>query len=48
MALENGFIPVGMEQFLGASDDQWTVITKVIESDFYLIIVGGRYGSWIH
>ena len=46
MALENGFIPVGMEQFHGAPADQWTVITKIIdECDFYLLIVGGRYGS---
>lgn len=46
VALENGFIPVGMEQFHGAPADQWTVITKVIdECDFYLLIVGGRYGS---
>lgn len=46
VALENGFIPVGMEQFHGAPADQWTVITKVIdECDFYLLVVGGRYGS---
>ena len=46
VALENGFIPVGMEQFHGAPADQWTVITKIIdECDFYLLIVGGRYGS---
>ena len=46
VALENGFIPVGMEQFHGAPADQWTVITKVIDGcDFYLLIVGGRYGS---
>ena len=46
VALENGFIPVGMEQFHGAPADQWTVITKIIdECDFYLLIIGGRYGS---
>jgi len=46
VALENGFIPVGMEQFHGAPADQWTVITKIIDDcDFYLLIVGGRYGS---
>ena len=46
VALENGFIPVGMEQFHGAPTDQWSVITKMIdESDFYLLIIGGRYGS---
>ena len=42
VALENGFIPVGMEQFHGAPADQWTVITKFIdECDFYMLIVGG-------
>ena len=46
VALENGYIPMGMEQFHGAPADQWTVITKYIdESDFYLLMVGGRYGS---
>lgn len=46
VALENGFIPVGMEQFHGAPTGQWTVITKFIdECDFYLLVVGGRYGS---
>ena len=46
VALENSFIPVGMEQFHGAPAEQWIVITKFIdECDFYLIIVGGRYGS---
>lgn len=46
VALENGFIPVGMEQFHGAPADQWTVITKIIDDcDFYLLLIGGRYGS---
>lgn len=46
VALENGFIPVGMEQFHGAPAGQWTVITKIIdECDFYLLVIGGRYGS---
>lgn len=46
VALENGYIPMGMEQFHGAPADQWTVITKYIdECDFYLLMVGGRYGS---
>lgn len=46
VALENGFIPVGMEQFHGAPASQWMVITKYIdECDFYLLVVGGRYGS---
>ena len=46
VALDNGFIPVGMEQFHGAPTDQWTVIKKFIdECDFYLLVIGGRYGS---
>ena len=46
VALDNGFIPVGMEQFHGAPADQWTVITKFIDDcDFYLLVIGGRYGS---
>ena len=46
VALENGYIPVGMEQFHGAPVDQWSVITKMIdECDFYMLVVGGRYGS---
>lgn len=46
VALENNFIPVGMEQFHAAPTSQWNVITKMIdECDYYLLIVGGRYGS---
>lgn len=46
VALENNFIPVGMEQFHAAPTSQWTVITKMIdECDFYLLVIGGRYGS---
>ena len=46
VALENNFIPVGMEQFHAAPASQWDVITKMInECDCYLLIVGGRYGS---
>lgn len=46
VALENNFIPVGMEQFHAAPTDQWNVITKMIdECDFYLLVIGGRYGS---
>lgn len=46
VALENNFIPVGMEQFHAAPASQWDVITKMInECDFYLLIIGGRYGS---
>lgn len=46
VALENNFIPVGMEQFHAAPADQWTVIKKMIdECDFYLLVIGSRYGS---
>ena len=46
VALENDFIPVGMEQFHAAPVDQWSIITKMIdECDFYLLIIGGCYGS---
>lgn len=46
VALENNFIPVGMEQFHAAPTNQWNVITKMIdECDIYLIVIGGRYGS---
>ena len=46
VALESGFIPVGMEQFHAAPTSQWNVITKMIdECDFYLLVIGGRYGS---
>ncbi len=44
--LELDCIPSGMELFPAASDDQWTLIRKVIDDcDYYLVIVGGRYGS---
>ena len=46
VALENNFIPVGMEQFHAAPTSQWNVITRMIdECDFYLLVIGGRYGS---
>lgn len=46
VALENNFIPVGMEQFHAAPTNQWNVITRMIdECDFYLLVIGGRYGS---
>ena len=46
VALENNFIPVGMEQFHANPTSQWNVITKMIdECDFYFLVIGGRYGS---
>jgi hypothetical protein len=39
-------IPAGMELFPAADDDAWTLIERVIDaSDYYLLVVGGRYGS---
>lgn len=44
--LEMDCMPAGMELFPAGNDDQWTLIKGVIEqSDYYLVIVGGRYGS---
>ena len=44
--LELDCIPAGMELFPASSDDQWTLIKKVIDDcDYYLLIIGGRYGS---
>jgi KaiC/GvpD/RAD55 family RecA-like ATPase len=44
--LELGHFPAGMEQFSAGNSDAWSLIERVIEeSDFYLLIVGGRYGS---
>lgn len=44
--LEMDCLPAGMEMFPAANDDQWTLIEQVIsESDYYVVIVGGRYGS---
>jgi Domain of unknown function (DUF4062) len=38
--------PAGMELFPAADEDQWTLIKKVIdESDYYIVIIAGRYGS---
>lgn len=44
--LELDCIPSGMELFPAANEDQWSVIKGVIDDcDYYLVIVGGRYGS---
>jgi hypothetical protein len=44
--LELDCIPAGMELFPAADDDQWTLIKRLIdECDYYIVIVGGRYGS---
>lgn len=44
--LELDCIPVGMELFPAADDDQWTLIKGLIsDCDYYVLIVAGRYGS---
>lgn len=44
--LEMDCIPAGMELFPATNNDQWSLIQEVIEqSDYYIVIVGGRYGS---
>jgi site-specific recombinase XerD len=38
--------PIGMEMFSAGNDDQWTVIKRTIDiSDYYVLIIGHRYGS---
>src|SRR6266403_5592741 len=38
--------PAGMELFPATAEDQWTLIKKVIDdSDYYIVIIGGKYGS---
>lgn len=44
--LEMGHIPVGMEMFSAADDEQWKIIARQIDDiDYYVIIVAHRYGS---
>lgn len=44
--LKAGHIPAGMELFTASNQSQWTTIEKWIdESDIYMLILGGRYGS---
>lgn len=46
--LEMGHIPVGMEMFSAADEEQWKLIARQIdETDYYVVIVGHRYGSMI-
>lgn len=38
--------PIGMEMFSAGDSDQWTVIKNTIDkSDYYILILGHRYGS---
>lgn len=40
--------PVGMELFGAANEEQWQIISETIDtSDYYLLIIGQRYGSII-
>jgi hypothetical protein len=44
--LEMNHMPAGMELFPASDLSQWELIKTVInESDYYIVIVGGRYGS---
>jgi len=44
--LEMGHIPVGMEMFSAADEEQWKTIKKQIEeSDYYVVIIAQKYGS---
>ena len=44
--LQAGHIPAGMELFAASNKSQWEIIKKWIdESDIYMLILGGRYGS---
>jgi len=45
--LEMDCFPAGMELFPAADEDSLTLIKKVIDdSDYYLIVLAGRYGSY--
>jgi len=44
--LELDHMPAGMELFPAVDDSAWQLIREVIDaSDYYVLIVGGRYGS---
>ena len=44
--LEIDHMPAGMELFPAADDAAWQLIRDVIDgSDYYVVIIGGRYGS---
>lgn len=44
--LTAGQIPAGMEDFTAKDDRGWKTITRVIDqSDYYVLLVAGRYGS---
>src|SRR5437762_5249273 len=44
--LELGHIPIGMEMFSAADEQQWQLIRRQIDqTDYYVVIVAHRYGS---
>lgn len=44
--LEMGHIPVGMEMFSAADEEQWKIIARQIDDiDYYVLILAHRYGS---
>ena len=44
--MEMDGIPAGMELFPAADEEQWAFIKKIVDDcDYYLLIIGGRYGS---
>lgn len=44
--VSNGNIPVGMEEFEASGRRSWTKIQNaIINCDYYILIIGGRYGS---
>ena len=44
--LEMGHIPLGMELFSAADEEQWKIIQRHIdESDYYVVVVAQKYGS---
>ncbi|PPT54898.1 DUF4062 domain-containing protein [Xanthomonas arboricola] len=44
--LEMGHIPVGMEMFSAADEEQWNIIKKQIdESDYYIVVCAHCYGT---
>lgn len=44
--LKSGHIPAGMELFTAGNKSQWETIQRwITDSDLYMLILGGRYGS---
>ncbi|MCL2602841.1 MAG: DUF4062 domain-containing protein [Defluviitaleaceae bacterium] len=46
VVLQSDCVPVGMEYFNAADDEQFEIIKRLIDDcDYYILIIGGRYGS---